>query len=265
MIDTAPIVVTGTGGSGTRAVAEFCTANGVYMGTQLNGASDAMAFVPALSGVIDPILSQTRSLDYSIEALPERIRTQALSALEGAIRLHLDGWPGRVRWGCKNPRQIFVLPILAAILPNLTLVHVVRDGRDMLLSRNQNQPRQHYSSLFNQPWLETPKSIGQFWGVTNLQVARVGARLLGKRYVRVRIEDLCASERSRHVAVLASALDFDPNTALQAASVFEAMPSFGRGQELTLDQPSESPFNVALRTFGYIEQPCGIAPIGDSS
>ena len=41
-------------------------------------------------------------------------------------------------WGWKEPRSIYLLSFLHRHLPALRFLHVVRDGRDMALSKNQN-------------------------------------------------------------------------------------------------------------------------------
>jgi hypothetical protein len=51
-----PIVIGGSGGSGTRAVARFLTAIAVKMGEYLNQSGDALAFVDTLDALINPIL-----------------------------------------------------------------------------------------------------------------------------------------------------------------------------------------------------------------
>jgi hypothetical protein len=253
MTKSRPIVIGGTGGSGTRAVAQFCSVNGVHMGADLNESWDAVPFFPVLSRIIDPILTETRSLDYSPDDLPAEMRRDAISALEGAAEAHLKGWSGKSPWGFKNPRQIFVLPLLAALFPGLIFVHVVRDGRDVVLSDNQNQPRQHYAALFGEPWPGTPSSIERFWAATNLAAARCGSRLFGKNHVVVRIEDLCGTSGPEHAAKLANVLGVGSSVTARSAAIFRARPSFGRGTRPRLGPQTKHPdFEAALRQFGYI-------------
>jgi hypothetical protein len=59
-----PIVIGGSGGSGTRAAARLLAATGVRMGEHLNSSADALAFVDTLDSLINAILRNTRSLDY---------------------------------------------------------------------------------------------------------------------------------------------------------------------------------------------------------
>lgn len=253
MRPVSPIVIFGSGGSGTRAVCRFCQMNDTYMGDNLNESLDAMEFVPALSASINPILCAVRSLDYEVDSIPEHILQEVLSRFRSATELHLKGWNEQHRWGFKNPRQIFVLPILAKLFPEMTVVHLLRDGRDMILSENHNQARQHYSALFDKPWVQDPATLGEFWGVTNLQAAKVGHSLFGPRYVQVRIEDLCGPARSDHVARLAAQLGFEAEKVRLSASAFTLQKSFGRGNAVVTDELAKpgSYFQRALKTFGY--------------
>ena len=62
-----------------------------------------------------------------------------LRALVARQHAEADGRP----WGWKEPRSVYLLPFLAAELPGLRFLHVVRDGRDMAFSENQVQLRKH--------------------------------------------------------------------------------------------------------------------------
>ena len=45
----------------------------------------------------------------------------------------------RCRWGFKAPASLAALPVHQRFWPNMNFVHVLRDGRDIALSDNQNQ------------------------------------------------------------------------------------------------------------------------------
>jgi hypothetical protein len=88
--DVRPIVVGGTGGSGTRVVRAVLARAGAFMGVRLNGAGDAMDFEPFLDATINPVLAVTRSFDYSMDTLPAALRRVSLrkfgAAAAGARR-----------------------------------------------------------------------------------------------------------------------------------------------------------------------------------
>jgi hypothetical protein len=80
-----PIVVGGTGGSGTRVVRRMLARAGAFMGVRLNSSGDAMDFEPFLEDTINPLLAVTRSLDYSLDALPAPLRRLSLRNFDEAV------------------------------------------------------------------------------------------------------------------------------------------------------------------------------------
>ena len=113
---------------------------------------------------------------------------RAASAGRPPARARPTGRP----WGWKEPRSVYLLPFLAAELPGLRFLHVVRDGRDMAFSENQVQLRKHGDAVLgasDEP--EALRSIA-LWREVNLRAADFGERELGDRYLRIRFEDLCA-------------------------------------------------------------------------
>lgn len=188
-----PIVVGATGGSGTRAVHGVLAAAGVHMGVNLNGAGDAMDFEPLLDDAINSVIGLTRSLDYEPSALPAALRGPLLERLDRIIAAYRVSVPaGSPRWGWKNPRSMYILPLIAALHPDLTFIHIIRDGRDMALSDNQNQLNKHFAALFGRAPAEPQFTDSiRLWARANRDVAGWGRRRLGRRYVQLRMEDLC--------------------------------------------------------------------------
>jgi hypothetical protein len=126
----------------------------------------------------------------------------------------LDSAPSA--WGWKEPRSIYLLPFLARHLPHLRFLHVVRDGRDMALSGNQNQLVKHGDVAPIPTDLPAPLRSMALWGWINLETARFGENALGERYLRIRFEDLCAEP----VEVTRTIFDFlgltgDPRLAVE--------------------------------------------------
>jgi hypothetical protein len=117
----------------------------------------------------------------------------------------------------------------------------------MVLSDNQNQPRMYLGSLFGRSVELTPESSAVFWANANLQAAAYCARVLGPRYIRVRLEDLCAAPEHAHG--LARALGLDEEQA--AADIFRAPTSLGRWRS-SAEPPVVGIFSTALAAFGYL-------------
>ncbi|HYH21355.1 MAG TPA: sulfotransferase [Azospirillum sp.] len=258
-----PVVIGATGGSGTRAVRAVLERAGVFMGANVNNVGDAMDYEPLLDELINQILDETHSLDYDVGRLSPRLREPAIARLKGQIRVYLQDRPrAGTMWGWKNPRSMYILPLIHAVFPEVVFVHVVRDGRDMAISTNQWQFRKHYHAMFGRTASEeeVPVASCALWGRANLGAAEWGERILGSRYIRLRLEDLVTAPVETTTDLLRR-LDLDPARAADAASVLEKPPSLYRWQRhLTEDtvRQLEEVSGEALRRFGY--PPASTAP-----
>src|SRR5213075_744488 len=88
-------------------------------------------------------------------------------------------------------RSIYLLPFLHAQFAQLKFIHVMRDGRDMALSQNQNQLRKHGRAVLS--WGERlfgsiPERSVLLWEKVNSQAADYGKARLRESYLRVRFE-----------------------------------------------------------------------------
>jgi len=179
-------VIGATGGSGTRVVARILREAGLFTGAELNESEDAWKLGEYSDHWINVFLSHR---DGSLPADVERAMLDDLGVL---LREHCAPLePGRP-WGWKEPRSIYLLPFFHRQLPALRFLHVVRDGRDMALSTNQNQLRKHGDAAPIPSDLPTPARSIALWSWVNLSAARYGEERLGDRYLRIRFEDLCA-------------------------------------------------------------------------
>jgi len=249
-----PIVVGATGGSGTRAVHGVLAAAGVYMGVNLNGAGDAMDFEPLLDDAINPVIGLTRSLDYEPSTLPAALRRPLLERLDRTIVAYCSAVPsGAARWGWKNPRSMYILPLITALHPDLTFVHVIRDGRDMALSDNQNQLNKHFAALFGRAPAESQLADSiRLWARANRDVAGWGRRRLGRRYVQVRMEDLCRQPMTA-LHDLCTRLDLVGDLAALTETI-RPPGSLGRWRDLPGQRVAEMAQAGAdgLAAFGYV-------------
>lgn len=255
---TPPIVIGATGGSGTRALHAALSVAGLYMGDSVNGAGDAMDFEPFLDDVINPILAITHSSDYRLEDLPSDTSRQWIRRLTGIVRLHAASTQCMDSgWGWKNPRSMYILPLIAAVVPDFRFVHLVRDGRDMALSANQNQTRKHFEALFGEPVQEQPERAAiRLWARANGAVADWGERELGPRYLRLRFEDLCRDPETtmeRTLALLPRSDQQRSNMARQSAAEVAMPPSAGRWHALDAETKAllTDRASDTLARFGY--------------
>jgi hypothetical protein len=224
----------------------------MFIGTRLNESEDAVDFRDYSDRWINLFMTRDRS-PLSPEVHEEMVRDLRATA-EGHL-LSLDGTS--TLWGWKEPRSIYLLPFFHSQYPNVKFLHVVRDGRDMAFSWNQNQLRKHGQTLLTAGemlWDDPFKSIA-LWARINLMVAEYGRQFLGDRYLRIRFEDLCG----RPVFTVRQILDFfnlrgDP----EKIARLEIKPpaSLGRWKETDEDTLAKlgSIGREALEMFAYSEE-----------
>jgi len=189
----SPIIVGGSRGSGTRLIRSLLAESNVFMGYDDNDSGDAHVFSLLLQRYINPILQHTHTLDYSLSQLSQNLRETLLTEFSTAARHHaILCPPSAIQWGWKNPRCMFILPVLQEIYPQMRFIHVVRDGYDMAFSSNQRQSQKHYYALFDEARANmTCEDHAKFWARVNTEVLRWTRRELGDRCLTVRLEDMC--------------------------------------------------------------------------
>jgi GT2 family glycosyltransferase len=229
-----PAVIGATGGSGTRVLAGIVQRAGMFVGSDLNRSLDALDFAAFCDRWVGRELPPEAAAE--LRALVLRQHAEA------------EGRP----FGWKEPRNVYLLPSLAAELPGLRFLHVVRDGRDIAFSENQVQLRKHGDAVLGasgEP--EALRSIS-LWREVNLRAADFGERELGERYLRVRFEDLCAEPASVTAQVLAF-FGLDGDAEQIAAAEVDAPQSIGRwrGEPADVLRALEERAGDALRRFGY--------------
>jgi len=136
-----------------------------------------------------------------------------LDDLRGVLTDHLQPIaPSPRAWGWKEPRSIYLLPFLHRHLPDLRFLHVVRDGRDMALSANQNQLRKH-GEVIGLTGADIDPAVQSItlWSWINGVTAAYGRDRMGDAYLRIRLEDLCHDPAAVTATVLAFfGLEADP-------------------------------------------------------
>jgi hypothetical protein len=176
-----------------------------------------------------------------------------------AIEAHRGGLEDpHAAWGWKAPRTILILPFVHEMLPSARIVHLVRDGRDMAYSRNQNQLRRHGRKVLPPSDKRIPRAHASimFWARLNLAAARYGERFIGENRLLLRFEDLCADPAGTAMR-LVEFLDHPvPEDRIRAAATEIVRPpdSLGRwrdrepGRIRAIERRGEE----ALRAFGYL-------------
>ena len=253
-----PIVVGCTGGSGSRVIAQILRALGVFMGDRCNPADDAIPFAKFDWHWGRFIVATSRDPHgVALRAARPLVRVPATYALQFTAMRHRAGYR-EGRWGWKHPHSYLLLPFLQSVYGRFRFVHLVRDGTDMATSSNQRQLR-HYGDLFlsaQQRQLPLPVQAALFWSRANLAARDAGERLLGDRYVWLRLEDLCARPGDE-VRTLATRLGIDAriDAMNRAVALPESPATLGRGREVdeSLRRALLDAASPALAAFGYTQ------------
>ena len=187
-----PLVIGGTGGSGTRAVAKICIALGAQLGERLNTSLDCLDFVQFHNRWIKAVHMLGHRGDTI--SVPHERFAQELNLILSRLKndIGLRNTDDRV-WGWKAPRSILILPALIAACPQMRFIHVIRDGRDMMFSSNQNQAEKHGIHILGPEAMdmEIEERAIRIWNTVNLRAKHIGQTVLGPNYLCIRFEDLC--------------------------------------------------------------------------
>lgn len=233
---SSPLVIGGTGGSGTRVVARIVRLGGRFMGGERNESEDTMPFA---------LFDLRWGLQY-LESGPDEAMEERFDQV---VADHVASGPEDMPWGWKAPRSYLFLPFLRARFPSLRFIHVVRDGRDMALSRNQRQARQ-YGHLLGRPDEAEPVRSAAWWEWANLRAKRLGEGL-GAGYLALRFEDLREDPASAVARIVE--LSGGRDTARLVAEVQTGAPRTGwRECDRERMQDIESACAEGLSAFGYI-------------
>lgn len=165
---------------------------GVQMGQIVNPSDDAMPFVSLYDTYINPYLTSGHVDEVTFSR-----------DLRAALTQHLDALNPAIRWGWKNPRSIYLLPLFDQMIPGLKFLHVVRNPLDMVTSRNQNQHQKHGRAVIGDHFTTLTPALAsvKLWKKANETAADYGATM-ADRYLVVRYEELCEKphQESAHIA-----------------------------------------------------------------
>ncbi len=90
---------------------------------------------------------------------------------------------GKQRWGDKTPHYVFILDQLREIWPDMRVIHVIRDGRDVAAS--------HLAlSAGGRRWVAPTAAAAGAWWQSAVGRGRDTGADLGERYAEVRYEEL---------------------------------------------------------------------------
>jgi hypothetical protein len=248
----APLVIGATGGSGTRVVTRIVRLAGYFMGINLNQSEDSMEFPEQYDRWIN------RYVLRGIAPFCQEEEELLVRDLQACVERHCSPRPPEsVLWGWKEPRSIYFLPFFDQHWPGLKFIHVVRDGRDMAFSGNQNQLRKHSPAVLRRELLDAPQAVRSAlqWARVNCEAASYGEARMADRYLRIKFESLCNDPRST-IAEILRFLGLE-NTRPDDHMLREVAPpdSIGRWQKMGDPPIMDSIYAAAggaLQRFGYL-------------
>jgi Sulfotransferase family len=256
----SPVVVMGTGGSGTRAAQLLVDNSGYFMGTNLNRAGDALEIGRFLRRWTNSYLESgwiREAVDGSTARFPHPRGME--EEFRAAAETHRSAIPDPgAPWGWKAPRTVLVLPFALEMYRGLKVIHVVRDGRDMAYSTNRNQLTAHGPAVLAPGELEqrVPIRAITFWSRVNVAAARFCERRLADSYLRIRYEDLCerpAEEATRLLRFLSGPASPERLRRLAKRAIRpSASTGFWREYHPHEVEALEEAGGAALREFGYL-------------
>ncbi len=252
-------MVFGTGGSGTRAIAEVMIEAGVYLGPERNRALDSLAFKPVLKGRSESYVRESRWIEAA-ERDPHDVPDPPKALLEefkAAIDHQREGIPApEAMWGWKNPRTTYLLPVLTKLEPDAPTAHLIRDGRDMAYSKNQIQLND-CRSVVPEELAGTPEPVQSvaLWSRVNLAAIKYLEAHSPGGHIVIRYEDLCV-DPAAHCERLLDHLGIPVTDAVlsKARDSVKLSSSAGRWKQA---EPAEieallEAGEPALSQFGYI-------------
>lgn len=258
--NTPPLVIYGTGGSGTRVLVRIARHLGYFMGNDLNGSEDSMPLFRFYEQWVAQYLADIPWLRAALEgsSVPLDAPAEMVTGLQAAVDEHTRGLlSADAPWGWKNPRALLILPVIHHVAPRFLSIHLIRDGRDMAVTDQMSVLRWDVESALGMEgaarWTR-PERQAALWSHLNLAAANFARDQLGPDGLIIRFEDLCESPRPT-VEQIADFLDARPSGAEVDAAVAEIQPpaTIGRWQQYDLSKvlPMLRP---GLDRFGYTSQ-----------
>ncbi len=204
-----PFVVICRGHSGGRILSEAFVHNGIQMGEISPRTKDTLYLAPARN----PLIRELTLVAYEYSEVEERHKLRLQSDMRRVIEDYVAKQiMDRDRpFGWKLGVSLYLAPLLLDSIPTAKVVHVIRDGRDVMLSRLGDTRFKNLSvDTLHKMLVFGDKEIGTFKGVpldlldvesvrTELEMThwvtsvRFGLKLrpYTGRYQEVRYEDIC--------------------------------------------------------------------------
>ena len=247
-----PIAIGGVGGSGTRLIAEILKELGFYIGSDINESNDnvwftllfkryevlsladdefagfAKIFFKKMTGNGELTVQEEETvrklarydrLQHPAAWLQERVAT--LLSVSGSAPANTG------LWGWKEPNTHLVIDRLQKIKPDISYIHVVRNGLDMAHSTNQNQLRFWGHHFFDTPLKDTACGSLRYWVAAHKRILKLGESM--DSFYLLNFDRLCASPLPElHKLILFLKMDITAERLADLAQMVRVPKSIGR-------------------------------------
>lgn len=243
-----PIIIGGIGGSGTRLIAGIIKHAGVYVGKKSNGtlwgsSNDCKTLHGWYLKYADKALKGFDEVECG--DIMKRDLFKLIKQFLEDIETDIYGW--------KLTSSILYIKFFNDIFDNnFKFIHLIRDGRDMAISKNRGMYRD-YCYLLNDKYDDETIGKAMLWSKLNLYAYVFGPKYLGKRYLLVRYEDLC--NKSKIILKKISELIEKPLDIDIYEKILKPENSIGRYKKLEQQKIDEieSKIKYSLVKFGYMQ------------
>jgi hypothetical protein len=217
----SPVLVIGMHRSGTRLLAQALESLGMFMGADLQADAESMTFIVINEGLLHQcgaFWSEPMSAHFTLaqDGFAQHLAESAREALAARLPHYCGDAHGfdiaaaGARFGWKDPRNTFTLPVWLQVFPRLRVVHLLRHGVDVA----DSLARRHAAALRAATGEAVPSALtvirDQGLGVLSsrrgwdlpeaftmweqyVEKARSEMAALGERAFEVRFEDLVGS------------------------------------------------------------------------
>jgi len=251
------IAIGGTGGSGTRLLAQIVQALGYHIGSDLNKAQDNLLFT-LLFRRKNILLEQPTQLNRLIDLFIRCLRGNAqldktdIDLLSGLAKGDRHNFPeswlqerlqmvtslntaechSLIAW--KEPNTHVFLDKLLSQLNELRYIHVVRDGLDMAFSTNQYQLMLWGDCFLNRPVSKSPSDALKYWNVVHHRVMALKQQYPDR--IDILSYDRICTQRGNDLERLYDIIEKKPNSEQTALinSLIQPPDSIGRAKQQNL-------------------------------
>lgn len=141
-----PFVIIGRPHSGTRLLAAILNQSKIFMGNVSHGYLDS---IPWCFDFVKPIVCSKNFPDINAnDLLVQR-------CLKKTMNKFFKSYNNQPYWGWKYSETLFLMPILVHHFPKIKFIHIIRDGRDVVLSDDgyfQITAKPSYSKISRYLW-----------------------------------------------------------------------------------------------------------------